>query len=1055
MAKEVIQKVKVINEDLSQNAKWAREVTLEKIFEQGEQANIYMKLLATKFSPDELKIAEKNTKDNKKRDTDTKNYHKELTSDLNKGFSKLDTSLLQSFKSFRSELSNVGFLGIFSSRLNGVSSDLAKFGGALVPIAEGLGVFTGLIGVLYETFTITAELNSEFQRLYESGVNINGGLAGLASTARDLGISTSELASSFTNFSGSVVALGTDRTTKLAKQFNELNRQSGELGITNEDSTAALLEYTDMLRVTSSLSGRSNDQLVKGAQNYYTELNEITNLTGKNRKELQKEIEDRRKSLTLNLAIARLAPEVQAKIKDSLTDLSTLGPTSSKLVEDGLASIFANKGPVAGIADANERLMIGTNAKLQNLLVLAAQESAQTGHINASTLSGITDSFKTASLATQSQLLGSGAAAEQASLSYTQANMENEALAQAQKALVSQAHTIFLTQKGHETEKEIYNRLLLKKSSDNAAAARKTQDELDAATNSLRDSFDQLIVTSIVPALPRLRALAEAAIYVAKVLGDVALDIKSAYSGISSVLAYLGIIKPDTKVDNQAGAKSNADTSKVNNSGINWVKDIVEALSIYLGGKYLIGKLITLTKGINSLVGHVFDVGKSLLSLPKLFGSGISNLRMPGSDIKMPFSSSKLNMASGGSKFAESIEEASEREASNLANTEKSAAGILSKSGSAISGALRGFGSLFSEAVVGVTDTLGKASVGLSELIKNLGSGLGTGVGKLFEGLMKGLAGGFKAFANPEILVGATILAGTVTVLGTVSWAVMSLVAKGLQQLGYGLSYLKMADKVNGENLVNIGKGISEFVGFTSVLTLDKIALGLQQLGYGLSYLKLGNKVDGKNLLDLGNAISLLHTNSTDSKNLSELGIAINSLNLIKFNPDKIESVNKPILGLDSNLNLAVASLKSISTEYSNAVGILNSSKINQTMIDSITDISKLLYTDTGAGLFTAGKVTTASKIRELAQSVGELSTKTAELNNPSTAVSKGGAKLLSPSDLQKKTLDFYTDQKQSNASLIQLLQMVNVKLDALNDTTDNGSDDIVDAIKKISGRVY
>jgi len=51
--------------------------------------------------------------------------------------------------------------------------------------------------------------------------------------------------------------------------------------------------------------------------------------------------------------------------------------------------------------------------------------------------------------------------------------------------------------------------------------------------------------------------------------------------------------------------------------------------------------------------------------------------------------------------------------------------------------------------------------------------------------------------------------------------------------------------------------------------------------------------------------------------------------------------------------------------------------------------------------------------------------------------------------------LSFYDDQKTSNAALIQLLQMVNGKLDILDQTTEDSSDKLADAIKKASGHLF
>ena len=96
---------------------------------------------------------------------------------------------------------------------------------------------------------------------------------------------------------------------------------------------------------------------------------------------------------------------------------------------------------------------------------------------------------------------------------------------------------------------------------------------------------------------------------------------------------------------------------------------------------------------------------------------------------------------------------------------------------------------------------VGKAMSGAGKGIATLGTGIGKGAG----GMLKGLAGGLAAFANPAILAGAGILAGSII-----------LIAGGISAGGYLISLsmpaiaegLREFDDIDGVNLIAIGGGL-------------------------------------------------------------------------------------------------------------------------------------------------------------------------------------------------------------------------------------------------------
>ena len=155
--------------------------------------------------------------------------------------------------------------------------------------------------------------------------------------------------------------------------------------------------------------------------------------------------------------------------------------------------------------------------------------------------------------------------------------------------------------------------------------------------------------------------------------------------------------------------------------------------------------------------------------------------------------------------------------------------------------AIRGY-----KAMVGV----GNAAGGVMSRMMGGGGGGASGVlgevekaGPGTGGVLQSLAGGLKSFANPQILLGATILAGSIAIIITgigagiaaASW----LMGKALPTLAEGLS--KFAN-INGDNLKKtgaglgvLGLGLMSFIpfgiaGMPAVLAVNLMANGLEKM---------------------------------------------------------------------------------------------------------------------------------------------------------------------------------------------------------------------------------
>lgn len=146
--------------------------------------------------------------------------------------------------------------------------------------------------------------------------------------------------------------------------------------------------------------------------------------------------------------------------------------------------------------------------------------------------------------------------------------------------------------------------------------------------------------------------------------------------------------------------------------------------------------------------------------------------------------------------------------------------GLFGKIGGALKDKLGGLGGLAGGAgkaggaaggaALPGADTLGKTlqsiGTGAGKGALEMLSGLGKGIGKGIEFMLKGLAAGLKAFANPQILVGAAILGASIAVIGLGAGAALWALGKGIAAFSEGL---KVMAEVDGANLIKVGLGLA------------------------------------------------------------------------------------------------------------------------------------------------------------------------------------------------------------------------------------------------------
>jgi len=124
----------------------------------------------------------------------------------------------------------------------------------------------------------------------------------------------------------------------------------------------------------------------------------------------------------------------------------------------------------------------------------------------------------------------------------------------------------------------------------------------------------------------------------------------------------------------------------------------------------------------------------------------------------------------------------------------------------------------------------GKSGAGAAKMAGNAGKGIGNFVGQMGAGVMKGAAAGLKAFANPQVLVGATILAGTITVIGAGIAAAAWLTGKALPTFTEGL---KSFEELDGAALSAAASGMID------------LSLAMAAFGAGTAVAGLGSMIGG------------------------------------------------------------------------------------------------------------------------------------------------------------------------------------------------------------------
>lgn len=356
---------------------------------------------------------------------------------------------------------------------------------------------------------------------------------------------------------------------------------------------------------------------------------------------------------------------------------------------------------------------------------------------------------------------------------------------------------------------------------------------------------------------------------------------------------------------------------------------------------------------------------------------------------------------------------------------------------------------------------LGGAANGVDSVGKAARSfnGIGRGVGGTIRSVMRGIASGFAAFGNPRVLLGIAGLAG----IGGSIW----IAAKGFQELA-SVSWEDMAKA--GVAITGLGVAAAAAGAIAPAIFLGGVALGaaIGAIGAGLAGaawlvgetmdglvngIKRFDEIDGENLKTVGVGMLGLSAGLAAMGGGSVVnalgGLASSIISFFSGEEDPIDRL-KRFGELADPLSKATPALERFSSSFKTAVDTLNNSTFSPSVTDTMEQLKELLGMDE-SGLF-GGSPAVIGQLNDLAAAIGSVAEKTMDLQSASNQ--RPETLDTSVSDMQKRTLAYYDDQKASNASMIALLQTANQRLEVLNVSITTGNSETVKAIKR-GGNVF
>lgn len=126
----------------------------------------------------------------------------------------------------------------------------------------------------------------------------------------------------------------------------------------------------------------------------------------------------------------------------------------------------------------------------------------------------------------------------------------------------------------------------------------------------------------------------------------------------------------------------------------------------------------------------------------------------------------------------------------------------------------------------------GGAGAAIGKNAAAAGGGIGKGLGNLGGGILKGIAGGLTAFANPQVAIGAAVVAGVILVIGAAIAGASWLLGKSLPTLVDGI---RSFEEMDGTALKNAAEGMLSLAGAMAAFGAGSAVAGLGSMVGGIT----------------------------------------------------------------------------------------------------------------------------------------------------------------------------------------------------------------------------
>lgn len=267
----------------------------------------------------------------------------------------------------------------------------------------------------------------------------------------------------------------------------------------------------------------------------------------------------------------------------------------------------------------------------------------------------------------------------------------------------------------------------------------------------------------------------------------------------------------------------------------------------------------------------------------------------------------------------------------------------------------------------GVSGGVGRGAAtlgtGVGRGARGLGTGIGQGIGGLLSSSMQGLATGLAAFANPKILLGASIFSGSIAIIGGGLSAASYLLGRSLPTLVDGMKSIETLDGTKltdaGAGLAAVGAGLAVFGTMGTLGTVGSV---------------IGSVVDG---------IAGLFGAKSPVEKLQEFATVGNELGKSAegFKSFKLAITDMPLGNLNftnsqlANLDIGTAKIKKLGTQLAavrTEMKSISNPSITETVSSAIKDIGATISAKLGG---------TEPGEKSVEQLMTELNTKVDRLN--------------------------------------------------------------------------